>query len=58
MYKLIAGQLSQYGDLATGWTTGIQCPLGVMMGFLLIATASKPDLGHTKPPIKWFLTPE
>jgi hypothetical protein len=26
---------------------------GAMMGFFLFATASRPALGHTQPPIQW-----
>jgi hypothetical protein len=31
----------------------VQFPAGVMMGFFLFATASRPDLGPTKPSIQW-----
>jgi hypothetical protein len=37
---------------AMGWTTGIQVQAG-KMGFFF-ATASRPDLGPTQPPIQWL----
>jgi hypothetical protein len=32
---------------------GVQFPVGAVMGFLLLATASRPALGPTQPPIQW-----
>jgi hypothetical protein len=37
-----SGQLRQYSDQATDWTTAVQFPASAMMGFLLFATASSP----------------
>jgi hypothetical protein len=36
-----------------GWTTGVQLPAGAMIGLFLFATASRPVLGPTQPPVKW-----
>jgi len=33
--------------------TGVQFPAESMVGFLLFATASRPDLAPTQPPIQW-----
>jgi len=34
----------------TGWATRYEVPSGTMMGFFLIAVASRPALGTTHPP--------
>jgi len=44
---------SLVSNYATGWTTGVQFSAGVMMGFFLLATASRPALGPTQHPIKF-----
>jgi len=46
-------QLSQYRDQITGCTTGVPASAEAMWGFFLFATASRPALGPTQPPIKW-----
>jgi hypothetical protein len=42
------------------WTKLVRLPARAIMGFFLIATASRLDLGGTQPPIQWIpvaLTP-
>jgi len=38
-----------------GWTTGVQLPVGAMVGFLLFSTAYRPAVGPTQPTIQWVL---
>jgi hypothetical protein len=38
---------------ATGWTTGVRFSAGAVMGCFLFATASRPALEPTQPPIQW-----
>jgi hypothetical protein len=43
-------ELSQYSDWAVGWTSRVRFPADAI---LLFATASRPALGPTHPPMKW-----
>jgi hypothetical protein len=37
------------------WTTGVQFPVGVMMGYFLFATVPRPAVGPIQTPIQWVL---
>jgi len=40
-------------DKATKWTTGVQLPTGVMMGFFFFSTVSMPPLEPNEPHTQW-----
>jgi len=48
--KVLCG-FKWYFDKSVDWTTGVRFPVGA--GIFLLATAPRPALGPTQPPIQW-----
>jgi len=45
-------EVTQYSDYDTGKMTGVQFPVGTIMGFFLLTTASNPPPGPTESPVQ------